>query len=302
VIRQVLCKTISVARGKVSQRAIAISVMGLCLILNSGTLWAKESRKLHLDEYLMEATFRIEGNGARGTAFIIGKPAAKKPNKLRYVLITAAHVLENMAGDHAVLRLRQRTDAGEWEQRPITPRIRSGGHPLWIKHPDADIAVMYIGVPKEATVRVLPMELLATDEDLAKYEIRPGDELRCLGYPRGYQSNQAGFPVLRSGKIASYPLLPTRDTKTFLFDFEIFPGNSGGPVYIVETGARIHGGAMIMNTQFAYIMGLVSQQAIHVDEFRSGQYERVTRGQPLGLAVVVHASLIREAIELLPLP
>ena len=30
-----------------------------------------------------------------------------------------------------------------------------------------------------------------------------GDELLCLGYPLGAEANDAGFPILRSGKIAS---------------------------------------------------------------------------------------------------
>ena len=69
--------------------------------------------------------------------------------------------------------------------------------------------------------------LLADDEMLSLFEANPGEELTALGYPLGAESNSAGFAILRSGKIASYPLLPTEATQKFLFDFAIFPGNSG---------------------------------------------------------------------------
>ena len=301
MIRRAYCNPIFFMHGRGVQCAIAIAVTALYLLSTNRTLRAEERRALHFDEFMMEATFRIEAKDNQGTVFIMGRPLAEQPDKSRYVLVTAAHVLEDMTGDYASLILRQRANTGEWKPRPTPLQIRSEGQPLWTKHPDADVAVMYIGRPPDTTVAALPMKLLATDEDLAKDEIRPGDELHCLGYPFGLESNPAGFPVLRSGKMASYPLLPTKDTKEFLFDFEVFAGNSGGPVYMVETGPRILGGAMVMGRNFAYIMGLVSQQRILTQRIREPYGNREQR-YPVGLGVVIHASMIRETIERLPPP
>jgi hypothetical protein len=52
--------------------------------------------------------------------------------------------------------------------------------PIWKEHPKADIAVMYVSLPKEADIQLLPMTLLATDKELEEYEIHPGDALSCL--------------------------------------------------------------------------------------------------------------------------
>jgi hypothetical protein len=49
------------------------------------------------------------------------------------------------------------------------------------------------------------------------------------------------------------------------------------------------------------IMGLVSEER-SITEQSSGLYSQELRQFPLGLAVVVHASLIKEAISLLPPP
>jgi len=261
----------------------------------------QKSPTLDFNTFLMRATVLIRGEGSQGTAFFVGRPRPKEPEKLRYTLVTAAHVLEKMQGEIATLFFRRETGPGKWDQLPLPLKIRDGKHILWTKHPEVDIAVMYIGVPEDASTLLISQNMLGDDTLLAKYEVHPGDELRVLGYPFGLGTGQGLFPVLRSGRIASYPLLPTRTTKTFLLDFPVFPGNSGGPVYIDFTGARIYGGAIMQGTAFRFIMGLVSKEqrlTEKVQEF----YATREQSYSLGLAEVIHASLIKETIELLPLP
>lgn len=128
--------------------------------------------------------------------------------------------------------------------------------------------------------------------------MHPGDVLSCLGYPYGAEANESGFPILRSGQIASYPLTPTTKIQTFLFDFRVFGGNSGGPVYFVSSN-RTYGGTTKLGETIQVLAGLVSQEKLVEEEIRSLTETRRSK-QPLSLAVVVHAALIREAIELLP--
>jgi hypothetical protein len=113
------------------------------------------------------------------------------------------------------------------------------------------------------------------------------------------ESSDAGFPVLRSGKIASFPLLPTARTKTFLLDFLVFKGNSGGPVYMVES-TRTYKQSTHLGTIY-FIAGIVTEERSFSEQF-IGQYSAEMHQYQLGLAVVVHASLIKEAIYMLPSP
>jgi hypothetical protein len=83
-------------------------------------------------------------------------------------------------------------------------------------------------MPTAFKASLLPFGLLATDELLRKYELHPGDELFCLGYPL-FTSADHGFPILRSGKIASYPLVPAKQHKNWLFDFRVFKGKAVDP-------------------------------------------------------------------------
>src|SRR5207237_8735095 len=126
---------------------------------------------------------------------------------------------------------RRRTATG-WQRLRYPIKIRDAGQPLWVGPNDVDVAAMYITLPHGVQIPIISTNLLADDEMLSQFEVNPGEELSCLGYPFGAESNAAGFAILRSGRIASYPLLRTDWTQKFLFDFPIFPGNSGGLVYL----------------------------------------------------------------------
>jgi len=251
---------------------------------------------VELNSILMRSTFKIQGEGSVGTAFILGKPIKDKPGRAYYVLITAAHVLEKMKGKKAVLFLRKKRGSS-FEKISWSIPIRKENQNLWVKHPEADVSAMYVNLPTNIDIALLTIDMLADDSIFKKYEIHPGDELFCLGYPLTLEANPAGFPILRSGKIASYPIIPSKETKYFLFDFEIFPGNSGGPVYFVQSG-RMIGRAMTVGT-IQFIAGLVSQEHIATEKIKS-LYEEQMIKHPLALAKVIHASFIKETIELLP--
>ncbi len=255
------------------------------------------SAQSDINTILMRSTFKIAGSEKLGTAFIIGKPVPGDTQKLYYILVTAAHVLRDIKENQAVLCLRKK-QGNEFIKVPFPLIIRKEGVPIWKEHPKADVAVMYVNLPNDVDVQLLPMSLLVSDKQLEEYEIHPGDSLSCLGYPFGAEANEAGFPILRSGQIASYPLTPTAKVKTFLYDFRVFGGNSGGPVYFIDRN-RSYGGNVSLGTTIQFFAGLVSEEQFLEEEIRSLSETRRAK-HPLSLAVVVHASLIKETIDLLP--
>ena len=265
---------------------------------------------IELDTVMMESTFMIEGpapggGNSMGTVFIIARPRPNtSPMQAFAVLVTAAHVLEGIQGDFATLHLRQRVDAktNQWVQTPFQLPIRSNNQPLWVRNPDADVAAMNVALPHISMTQIKPITplMFVDDEKLLEYKINPGDEVRCLGYPLGAQSNEAGFPILRSGKIASYPLTPTIKTKSFLVDLRIFKGNSGGPVFVVENNRPVPG-TISGYQNLHFIIGLVSEEKLF-NETAIGPYSQELHQTQLGLAVVVHANLIMQTIDSLPFP
>jgi len=294
----------------VTLRRSTVLVLGVLLAAVAAGGWEPQqptppqqpAPQVELNTILMESTFRLEGKNAKGetlfgTSFLLGRPMTKDPSKLRFVLVTAAHVVEAFVGDQAVLVLRHRVN-GHWERLPVALPIRSNNQPLYVKHVVADIIALYVKIPQDAVPQILlPAALLADDKTLVEYEIHPGDEVMCLGFPLGATSNEAGFPVLRSGKISSYPLIPTAETKTFLYDFPVFQGNSGGPVYLTSSN-RVYAGAIHIGvTQM--LLGVVIEEEFVTQSIKE-LYSSTERRYPLGLAKVAHARFVKEAIAMLP--
>ena len=180
-----------------------------------------------LNTIMMEATCKIAGPGSLGTGFVIGTPDKNNPPKSFYTLVTADHVLRAVKGDIVKLTFRQKQKDETWKRLEVPVQIRSKKEELWQRHPKMDVAAMFIRLPKNVVTTLLTTDFLIDDSKLKEYEIHPGLELLSLGYPFGAEANAYGFPILRSGRIASYPLTPTKDTKSFLFDFTVFPGNRG---------------------------------------------------------------------------
>ncbi len=149
---------------------------------------------------------------------------------------------------------------------------------------------MYVPLSEGTLDALVPIANFATDKMYDDYDLHPGDNLFCLGFPLFVESSEAGFPILRSGRIASYPLVPARVVKRLLYDFQIYPGNSGGPVYMAEA-VRIYKNQLHYKKNIWILMGLVSKQISSVPELGS---------QPLQLAEVVPAEFILETINRLP--
>lgn len=243
----------------------------------------------------MESTCKISGQGSLGTGFVIGTPVKNDPTKAFYTLITADHVVRNVQGDKVILTFRKKNQDDTWSRLEISVQIRNGNEELWKKHPTMDVAAMFIRLPKDVVTKFLTTKDLMDDSKLKEYEIHPGLELFCLGYPFGAEANTQGFPILRSGRIASYPLTPTKDIKTFLFDFTVFRGNSGGPVYFFERDP-LYGGTIHMGDAIYGVMGLVVQER-NITQKIEELYEKRETVTPLQLGEVIHAIFIKELID-----
>jgi V8-like Glu-specific endopeptidase len=240
---------------------------------------------------LIHATVQIEqplGDGTRtvGTGFLINAPTLD--GQPRTVLVTANHVLQRMPGVQARIGYRIANADGSWSYAPQKFDIRDAdGNPRWTQHPKRDVAAISITAPPEFAKAAIPKDWLAGDETFATYAVGAGDQMMALGFPRGLSANPAGFPILRAGRVASFPLAPAAAFPTFLLDFTVFPGNSGGPVFMAEGVRRRPGGGETQEVQF--VAGLLTQQV----ELNSERLE---------IGIVTHARYIHETLALLDNP
>jgi len=159
-----------------------------------------------------------------GTGFLVSIPHSDGPPEI--VLVTAAHVFEKMPNPEVRIGWRIKTAQGLWVFAPGTLTIRSAEGPLWTKHPTQDIAVLSLNVSAATANTAIPLSLLADEVTFSSDRIQIGDEMMTLGYPHGLSANAQGFPILRAGKVASYPVGPSTTYPTFLIDLTAVPGNS----------------------------------------------------------------------------
>jgi hypothetical protein len=251
------------------------------------------------DTRLVLSTVKVSTPDSSGTAFVLRQAAEGESGRPRFLLVTAEHVLGRTKDDAATLIFHRRKTEGGFAKLPKPVRVRQNGRALWTRHPSADVAVMELVIPADVVLPGVAVELLADDADLERHEVHPGDLIKCVGYPHAnlFEANEAGFALVRLGCIASFPLLPTRTTRTFLADFNTFEGDSGAPVYLTDVGRR--GGEVDQARGVRLILGLVSGQHFVDEEFKM-VYQSGKFRHRMGLGIVVHASAIRETIDRMP--
>jgi hypothetical protein len=237
---------------------------------------------------LLAATCKIASEESAATCFLIDPPLAAGWSNRVVILVTAAHVLEEAPETERRIIMREKRADGSFLRKEVPLTIRSGGKPLWVKHPDEDVAAIKVTLPSGVACQPLRLDQLARAEDFTNGKIRLGSDAWIFCFPARLEANDAGFPVLRHGSIASLPLLPLSSNRTFLVDFNTFGGDSGAPVMMGERGGI---------QPDALIVGLVLGMQRQTDKV-SMPFEERTVFHPMGLAIVAHAAIIRQTVEL----
>ncbi len=183
--------------------------------------------------------------------------------------------------------MRERRADGVFVRREVPLTIRSGEKPLWVKHPEEDVAAIKVTLPLGIQCQPLCLDQLARAEDFAKGKIRLGSATWAFCFPAQLEANDAGFPILRHGSISSLPLMPLSSNRTFLVDCNTFGGDSGAPVMVEERGAIRPAGLVV---------GLILGMQRQTDKV-SMPFEERTVHYPLGLAIVAHSEIIRQTVE-----
>ena len=125
-------------------------VVVLLLALSAGTPLAQDKPipQSELNTILMESTFRIHGpkkgdasKSSFGTVFLIGKPSPDA-SKAYYVLVSAAHVFEDIEGENGTLTLREKHSDGSYTQKFWSVKLRDKDATLYVKHRDLDVAAL----------------------------------------------------------------------------------------------------------------------------------------------------------------
>jgi hypothetical protein len=252
-------------------------------------------------ERAVHATFKVTGKDSTATCFLLNRPGADK-GKAETILVTAGHTLEKISGDEARLILRDKDGDKGYKRKEQVIKVRAAGKPLWVKHPQVDVAALRVEVPPETAAQALPLDRLAGESAFRDGRLSPGDDVWVLCYPAQFEVNGAGFPVTRKGAIASFPLVPVQSHQTFLLDYNTFGGDSGAPVLTVERVpalATAGEGPQGVRRREPLVIGLVLAQVRHSEKVTLIYEERVIHHR-LGLAIAISSEFIRQTVDKVP--
>ncbi len=193
-----------------------------------------------------------------GTGALFGLPSSG--SKIPW-LVTAKHVFvdPDSKWDPDVVRIRfawfDKQSVEEYLGVEISLKVN--GKRLWIPHPDpsVDLAAIPVSLSTEAagrdSVDIIPGGNFAAADDLFE-----GAPVLVFGYPGAVGQSFWTRALVRSGVIAWVdPKSPTE--APLLIDALVFPGNSGGPVFRVPTGADKYGNFNVGGRPA--FLGIVSQ-------------------------------------------
>ncbi len=249
------------------------------------TVFISTSPFLLADPYedALRATVRITNGKASGTGFIVATGEKADAGK-QHLLVTAAHVFRDMAGEICTLIFRAPGKDGSFVRKEVKLTIKKGDEPLWKKHKEMDVAAIAFNLPDGVDVKPFELNQIASAKFVKEGKVRVGQDVCIPCYPANLEANKAGWPILRRGSIASHPLYPLSSAKTFFVDSSSFGGESGAPVVVSVDGK-------------AYVVGLITSMQRQTDKSKM-PFEERTVHTPLGLGIAVQAPLVREVIEM----
>lgn len=224
------------------------------------------------------------------------------PAKRQYevYLITNRHVIAN----HSLISVRLNpTRTSDQGQVFPSPMIDERGMPAWFTHKDAGVDVAGARInwkvlqDRGINVTFIPSDTQAADtKKMQDIGVSAGDGIFVVGFPMNLAGQQRNYAIVRPGAIARVSDLIESAATTLLIDSHVFPGNSGGPVFLEPNFLAITG---TKSNNTSYLIGVVRDYISYTDVAVSTQTQRprVTFEENSGLADVIPVDRINEAIK-----
>lgn len=228
--------------------------------------------------------------------FIVGKDK-KGQDLYKIFLVTNRHVFRGQK----LVYLRFNTS--DSSKRYPLPLINKMGEEIWSSHPQpaVDLGVVPIAANKLKDDGIdysfVPEQHIALTDTIRKEGIFPGDGVYVLGFPMGIAGNLRNYVIVRGGTIARIDDEIIEVEHGFLIDAMVFPGNSGGPVFLKPEIASIQGTKAVNN---AYLLGVVKSYIPYTETAYSLQSgvprPKVEFSENSGLAFVVPMDYVKEVV------
>lgn len=248
---------------------------------------------LHFQKY-----FRIIGTGA---LFYV-----KVDSTVVTTLVTAKHVFyqpeKHWIPQKINLRFSWDENKSIYEYFGMPIELKKDNQFLWMPHPDSTVDLacypMIFGEYKTDVDKfpVLPYSTLASTEDIFQ-----GAKIYVLGYPGSVGREFWNKALLREG-IISWVSSANPQKDKMLIDCEVFPGNSGGPVFKIPTGVGKDGNFIVGGG--VKFIGIVSERRFSQTPVEAGGKsvldvagKELYSLESIGIGVIEPVSRVKELLD-----
>ncbi len=207
------------------------------------------------------------------TGFLVGFAMNDEPdlNERSYsvFLLTNRHVFN---GQDELWARFDKKDTQNTARFPI--QLKVGQEVKWLAHRDemVDLAMLTINTGFLNSNLVdwgfINEEIFAYPEKFEEIGIELGDGIFLAGFPLGISGNERNYAIVRGGTIARLDQEIIELNKSFLIDATVFPGNSGGPVFLRPESVGLINSRVVSSV---YLLGVVSGYKLYQEALYSHQ-------------------------------
>jgi hypothetical protein len=203
-----------------------ISVVCLCLLAAFNGC----AGRLNVTEQMMWSTYPVITQSGMATGFVMEGKDRKRRSSSGY---GDAAPCGPAGGQRPVIRWnpdRQLPGRTAGCSHPTDP---AKARPVLRQASSLDLAAFPLQLPESVRAQVsMPTFLKESSIGSGLNSLRSGSEVFFLGFPDVLPGTPGAFPVLRSGRVASYPVRERMSEGLFLIDADVYPGDSGAPVFV----------------------------------------------------------------------
>lgn len=219
-----------------------------------------------LSEQLLFTTVRIEteyasGDLSRGTGFFFNFPVDEQHSMP--VIITNRHVVRNGRKGRFCVHEAVGVDANALPADASDSIELDNFESRWTGHPDPNVDLcgmlfqpLVLSAQQQGKslyTKQFRVEDILSDERMA--DLTAAEDILMIGYPNALWDESNNMPLLRRGITSSHPGLDFCGKPEFVIDCACFPGSSGSPVVLFNSGSYVSksGGIMLGGGRFALL-------------------------------------------------
>jgi Trypsin-like peptidase domain len=251
---------------------------------------------------LMKTEHADKPRTGSGTGFFYGVNVG--PDQAMLFLVTNKHVIEGATKVYVTLV----AGSGPEMKSPLLGQSHTLELPseIFFGHPDPDIDVAAAPISpwmnslqkqgKWACLRALAPAIALTDSTVSTLDAL--EEVTFIGYPNGIYDRLNFLPIARRGVTATPVGVDYEGKPVFLVDASVFPGSSGSPVFIAQTGGYAgRGGGFILGGRVILlgIIAAVYQRSVPILQLPTDGMSVVM--DPINIGIVYKAKTIEEVVD-----